>query len=38
MGRADGMQTLDDSLKRLLKQRRISRETAERFVTPGTKL
>lgn len=38
MGRADGMQTLDESVKRLLKDRRISRETAERFATPGTKL
>lgn len=38
MSRAEGMQTLDESVKRLLKERRISRETAERFVTPGTKL
>jgi twitching motility protein PilT len=38
MGRAEGMQTLDESVKSLLKERRISRETAERFVTPGTKL
>jgi twitching motility protein PilT len=37
-GLADGMQSLDESVKRLLKECRISRETAERFVTPGTKL
>jgi twitching motility protein PilT len=36
--RAEGMRTLDESIKRLLKEGRISRETAERFVTPGTKL
>lgn len=35
---ADGMQSLDESVKRLLKGCQISRETAERFVTPGTKL
>jgi twitching motility protein PilT len=36
--RADGMQSLDQSIKGLLKAHRISRETAERFITPGTKL
>ncbi len=36
--RADGMQSLDHSVKELLKAGRISRETAERFITPGTKL
>ena len=32
-GAADGMRTLDESLKRLFQAGRISRETAERFVT-----
>ncbi len=32
-GRADGMITLDESVKRLLKAGKISRETAERFVS-----
>ena len=32
-GRADGMLTLDESVKRLLKTNRISRETADYFVT-----
>ena len=36
--RAEGMRTLDESIKRLLKEAKISRETAERFVSPGTKL
>jgi twitching motility protein PilT len=36
--RADGMLPLDKSIKRLLKENWISRETAERFVTPGTRL
>jgi twitching motility protein PilT len=36
--RAEGMLTLDESIRRLLKQSRITRETAERFVSPGTKL
>jgi len=36
--RADGMLTLDESLKRLLKEGRISRETAERFVTSPARL
>jgi twitching motility protein PilT len=37
-GRAEGMLTLDESIKRLLKEGRISRETAERFLSPGTKV
>ena len=36
--RAEGMLTLDESIKRLLKEGRITRETAERFASPGTKL
>jgi hypothetical protein len=32
------MHTLDESIKRLLKENWISRETAERFVSPGTRL
>jgi len=36
--RADGMRTLDESIKQLLKENRISRKTAERFVSPGSKL
>ena len=32
-GRADGMISLDDSIKELFQQRKISRPTAERFVT-----
>jgi twitching motility protein PilT len=37
-GRAEGMRTLDESIKLLLKDGRITRETAERFMSPGTKL
>jgi twitching motility protein PilT len=37
-GRGDGMLTLDESIKRLLRENWISRETAERFVSPGTRL
>ena len=37
-GRADGMLTLDESIKQRLKAGSISRETAERFVSPGTRL
>jgi twitching motility protein PilT len=37
-GRAEGMRTLDESIKRLLKDGRISRKTAERFASPGSKL
>jgi twitching motility protein PilT len=36
--RAEGMLSLDESVKRLVKECRVSRETAERFITPGTKL
>jgi twitching motility protein PilT len=36
--RAEGMRTLDESIKRLLKEGRISRKTAERFISPGSKL
>ena len=36
--RADGMLTLDESIKRLLKENRISRETAERFVSSPKRL
>jgi len=32
-GRADGMITLDESVKRLLEAGRITRETAKRFVS-----
>jgi twitching motility protein PilT len=35
--RAEGMRTLDESIRRLLRDGRIWRETAERFATPGTK-
>jgi twitching motility protein PilT len=37
-GRADGMRTLDESIRQLLKESRISRKTAERFISPGSKL
>jgi twitching motility protein PilT len=37
-GRAEGMLTLDESIKRLLHDGRISRETAERFVTSPKRL
>jgi twitching motility protein PilT len=36
--RADGMRTLDESIKQLLKEDRISRKTAERFISPGSKV
>ncbi len=36
--RAEGMLTLDEAIKRLLHEGRISRETAERFVTSPTRL
>jgi twitching motility protein PilT len=36
--RADGMLTLDESIKQRLGEGSISRETAERFVSPGTQL
>jgi twitching motility protein PilT len=36
--RAEGMRTLDESIKRLFKEGRISRETAERFASPESKL
>lgn len=36
--RADGMRTLDESIKQLLKEDRISRKTAERFISPGSTL
>jgi twitching motility protein PilT len=36
--RAEGMLTLDESIKRLLHDGRISRETAERFVTSTKRL
>ncbi len=36
--RGDGMLTLDESIKRLLKDGSISMETAQRFVSPGTRL
>jgi len=36
--RAEGMLTLDESIKRLLHDGRISRETAERFVTSASRL
>jgi len=35
-GRADGMITLDESVKRLLKAGKISWDTAERFVTDAS--
>jgi twitching motility protein PilT len=37
-GRADGMLTLDESLKRLLQDGRISRETAEHYVSAPERL
>ena len=37
-GRADGMLTLDESIKRLLKNGDISRETAERFISSTDRL
>jgi twitching motility protein PilT len=36
--RADGMITLDESIKRLLKDQRITRETAERFASATARL
>ncbi len=36
--RADGMRTLDESIKRLLREDSISRKTAERFASPGSTL
>ena len=36
--RADGMFTLDESIKRLLRDGLISLETARRFASPGTRL
>ena len=36
--RAEGMRNLDESIRQLLKEGRISRETAERFASPGAKL
>jgi twitching motility protein PilT len=36
--RADGMRTLDESIRQLLKEGRISRKTAERFISPGGKI
>ncbi len=37
-GRGEGMLTLDESINRLLQQGRISRETAERFVSSTARL
>jgi twitching motility protein PilT len=37
-GRAEGMLTLDESIKRLLREGRISRETAERFISSPERL
>ena len=37
-GRGDGMLTLNESIKRLLRDGAISAEIAERFVSPGTRL
>lgn len=37
-GRADGMLTLDESIRGLLREGRITRQTAERFISPGTRL
>jgi Tfp pilus assembly pilus retraction ATPase PilT len=37
-GRAKGMLTLDESVKRLLHDGRIGRETAESFVTSADRL
>jgi twitching motility protein PilT len=36
--RAEGMHTLDESIQCLLREGRISREAAERFISPGVKL
>jgi len=36
--RADGMRTLDESIRQLLKDYRISKTTAERFISPGSKV
>jgi Tfp pilus assembly pilus retraction ATPase PilT len=36
--RPEGMRTLDESIKRLLKEARITREIAERFASPEAKL
>jgi twitching motility protein PilT len=36
--RAEGMLTLDESIRQRLKEGSISRETAERFVSPGTRI
>jgi twitching motility protein PilT len=36
--RADGMITLDESIKRLAKENYISRETAEKYLSPGTRV
>jgi twitching motility protein PilT len=36
--RADGMRTLDESIKRLYKDALISKETAKRFISPSGKL
>jgi twitching motility protein PilT len=37
-GRNEGMLTLDESINRLLQEGRISRETAERFISSGGRL
>jgi len=37
-GRAEGMLTLDESIKRLFQERKITRETAERFATSSARL
>ena len=37
-GRSEGMLTLDESIKRLMKDNYISRETAEKFISPGTRI
>lgn len=37
-GRAEGMITLDDSIRRLLKEGRISRDTAERYISSPERL
>ncbi len=36
-GRADGMVTLDESLRRLLQDGRITRETAGRYMSDGSR-
>jgi twitching motility protein PilT len=36
--RADGMLSLDEAIKRLLKQNYITRETAEKYISPGTRV